>query len=125
MADEPRLTLQPMVHVERMEDSVGFFEALGAELVSGSRDGDWAELTLGGAGIGLLAHPPNPEQDEGTVELNFATDAPLAEVEGSLRAAGVAIVQGASDEAFGEQLQVKTPDGILVKINRLEPKNYE
>lgn len=61
------LRLQPMVHVEDMAASAAFYEALGAQVVHGSRDGDWVLLRLGGAEIGLLAHPPNPEQGEGTV----------------------------------------------------------
>ena len=125
MSTEPNgLTLQPMVHVEDMAASVAFYEALGAELLHGSRDGDFALLRIGSGELSLLAHPPNPEQNEGTVELNFATEEDLAQVEERLRAVGVTIEAPASDEGFGAQLQVATPDGLLVKINRLEPDLY-
>ena len=118
------LTLQPMVHVEDMAASVAFYEALGAELLHGSRDGDFAMLRVGSGELALLAHPPNPEQDEGTVELNFTTEEDLVQVEDRLRGAGVTVAAPASDEGFGAQLQVATPDGLLVKINRLEPELY-
>lgn len=118
------LTLQPMVHVEDMAASVAFYEALGAELLHGSRDGDFAMLRVGSGELTLLAHPPNPEQNEGTVELNFTTEDDLSLVEDRLRGAGVTIAAPASDEGFGAQLQVATPDGLLVKINRLEPELY-
>ena len=35
------MRLRPMVHVEDMTASVAFYERLGAEIVHGSRDGDW------------------------------------------------------------------------------------
>ena len=118
------LKLQPMIHVEDMAASIRFYEALGATLVTGSRDGDWAQLRLGGAEISLLAHPANPEQHEGQVELNFEYDGPLAALQEQLEAGGVTIARGAADEAFGEQLQLEAPGGMLVKINRLEPETF-
>jgi catechol 2,3-dioxygenase-like lactoylglutathione lyase family enzyme len=124
MADPTDVTLQPMVHVEDMAASVAFYEALVARVVQGSRDGDFAILRLGSSEMSLLAHPPNPEQNEGQVELNFATTEDLAQLEQRLRVAGVTVVAPASDEGFGAQLQVSTPDGLLVKINRLEPDLY-
>lgn len=120
----PMLKLQPMVHVQDMAASIRFYEALGATLLIGSRDGDWAQLRLGGAEIGLLAHPANPEQQAGEVELNFEYDASLAELEEKLRAAGINIARPAADEAFGEQLQVEAPGGMLVKINKLDPTTF-
>ncbi|RLV48634.1 VOC family protein [Nocardioides mangrovicus] len=121
---EPSLTLQPMVHVEDMGASVAFYEALGAELLHGSRDGDFAMLRIGSSQLSLLAHPANPEQNEGTVELNFESTGNLDDLEGRLRAAHVDIAQGTSDEGFGRQLQLRTPDGLLVKINELDQELY-
>jgi catechol 2,3-dioxygenase-like lactoylglutathione lyase family enzyme len=118
------VTLQPMVHVEDMHAAVVFYEALGARVLNGSRDGDFVLLAIGGSQLSLLAHPPNPEQDEGKVELNFETAEPLADLEQKLRDDGVTIVRSASAEGFGEQLQIAAPDGLLVKINKLEPDRY-
>jgi predicted lactoylglutathione lyase len=119
-----RLSLQPMVHVEQMDVAVAFYEALGATVAHGSRDGDFVMMQIGPARLALLAHPPNPEQDEGLVELNFETGEPLDTLEQRLRAAGVAVVQPVTDEGFGRQLQVSTPDGLLVKINELDEELY-
>lgn len=123
-SSDPGLTLQPMVHVEDMAASVAFYEALGARVLHGSRDGDFVMLQVGSGELGLLAHPPNPEQNEGTVELNFVTDEDLHEVEERLRSAGVTIEAPATAQGFGAQLQVAAPDGLLVKINRIEPERY-
>jgi len=123
-ADRRGLHLQPMVHVEDMAASVHFYEQLGGEIMHGSRDGDWVLMRLAGAEIGLLAHPPNPEQNEGTVELNFQTHQPLEALEDKLRAAGVTIAQPTTDEGFGRQLQLKSPDGLLLKVNELQPELY-
>ncbi|WP_380027752.1 VOC family protein [Dactylosporangium vinaceum] len=123
--DQPALILQPMVHVEDMPASVAFYEALGATVEHGSRDGDFVMLRIGAGRVGLLAHPPNPEQHEGQVELNFETTEPLETVEARLRAAAaVTIAQPTTDEGFGRQLQVTTPDGLLIKINELDRELY-
>lgn len=58
MSDSPDLVLQPLVHVVSMEATVRFLEALGGSVVQGSRDGDWVQVAIGGAEVGLLAHPP-------------------------------------------------------------------
>jgi post-segregation antitoxin (ccd killing protein)/predicted enzyme related to lactoylglutathione lyase len=118
------LRLQPMVHVVDMAASVSFYEALGGQVVHGCRDGDWVLLRLGGAEIGLLGHPPNPEQGEGMVELNLVSARPLEELEERVRAAGVDVVRPTGDEAFGRQLQLAAPGGMLVKVNELEPERF-
>ena len=43
------LVLQPLVHVQHMGAAVAFYEALGAEVLHGSRDGDFVLLKVGGA----------------------------------------------------------------------------
>ena len=43
----PGLHLQPMVHVQQMEPAVAFYEALGATVLHGSRDGDFVMLRIG------------------------------------------------------------------------------
>ncbi len=120
----PGLALQPMVHVEQMSPSVAFYEALGGTVLHGSRDGDFVMMRIGEGQLGLLAHPPNPEQNEGLVELNFESAEDLDKVQDRLVGAGVRIVQPVTDEGFGRQLQVATPDGLLVKINSLEQELY-
>ncbi len=118
------MRLRPMVHVEDMAASVAFYEHLGAQVVHGSRGGDWVLLRLAGAQIGLLAHPPNPDQNEGTVELNFQATEPLDQLEDRLRSAGVTITRPTTDEGFGRQLQLVSPDGLLLKIDELQPALY-
>jgi catechol 2,3-dioxygenase-like lactoylglutathione lyase family enzyme len=120
----PHVKLQPMVHVASMPEAVDFYTALGARVLNGSRDGDFTLLELNGSELSLLAHPPNSAQDEGQVELNFVSSGPLTALEEQLRSAGVQIVSPTSDEGFGRQLQVASPDGLLVKINELDPELY-
>lgn len=121
---DPAISLQPMIHVEDMAVAVDFYEALGARVEHGSRDGDFVMLRIGPSRFSLLAHPPNPEQNEGQVELNFETTEELQKVEARLRAANVTIAQPTTDEGFGRQLQVSAPDGLLIKINQLEQDLY-
>ncbi len=102
--DAVPLALQPMVHVEDMGQALDFYRALGATVQHGSRDGDWALVRFGGTELGLLAHAANPEQNEGKVELNFESGEDLTAVE--------------------KRFQVADPDGMLVKINQLDPSLY-
>lgn len=120
----PDVVLAPMVHVAETGPAVDFLTALGAALRDGSRDGDFARLGLGDAEVTLLAHPPNPEQGEGVVELNFTATGDLAALEERVAAAGVEVVRPTTDEGFGRQLQLRGPDGLLVKVNELEPALY-
>lgn len=120
MTHRPDLVLQPMIHVMDLSATVAMFEALGAELVQGSRDGDWALVRIGGAQVGLLAHPPNPAQGEGDVELTFESKTRLEDVEDIARVRGVEVARSTSEEQFGRQLQLRTPDGLLVKINEID-----
>jgi catechol 2,3-dioxygenase-like lactoylglutathione lyase family enzyme len=117
----PGVRLRPVVHVEDLAVSLAFYEQLGARVVHGSEDGDRALMEIGNARIGLLAHPPYPDQGEGAVELNFESTDPLEEVEARLRARGATIARPTSDEAFGRQLQLVSPDGLLLKIDELDP----
>ena len=118
------LSLQPLVHVQDMNAAVAFYETLGAQVLHGSRDGDFVMLKIGGAHLGLLGHPPNPEQHDGLVELNFETTESLTELETRLRQSGTDIAQPTTDEGFGRQLQLRSPDGLLIKINQLESELY-
>lgn len=118
------VTLQPILHVGNMGAALDFYSILGAVVLNGSRDGDWALLRFGGAELGLLAHPPNPEQGEGGVELCFAYAGALEGLEARLREAGVTVVRPTGDEGFGYQLQIADADGTLVKINQLDPDLY-
>lgn len=99
---------------------MALLEVLGGTVQQGSRDGDWVSLAVGDAELGLLKHPANPEQGEGDVELNFRSAGPLEQVEEAARSAGVEVAVRTSDEGFGRQLQLRTPDGLLVKINELD-----
>jgi hypothetical protein len=37
---------------------------------------------------------------------------------------GVTIARPVADEAFGRQLQLTIPDGLLVKMDELDPRLY-
>ncbi len=120
-----KLSLQPMVHVEDMSKALDFYSKLGATVLHGSRDGDYSLLRIGNTELGLLAHPANPEQNEGKVELSFEYSDSLEVLEQRLRKAGVTIARSTGDEGFGYQLQLEDPDGMLVKINQTDPELYK
>jgi len=92
--------------------------------VHSSRDRDFALLHLGATQFSLLTHPANPEQNEGTVEMNFEANVPLEQIIDALHAAGVDPITDPTEESFGRQLQITAPDGLLLKINEMDPVLY-
>ena len=118
------LRLQPMLHVDDMGQAVQFFLQLGGSVVHCSRDGDWTLMRCGGSEIGLLARAPNPEQNEGKIELNFDYSGALELFEKNLRSSGIHIIRPTADEGFGYQMQVAGPDEMLIKINQIDPELY-
>ena len=107
-----------------MPEAVDFCAALGARVLNGSRDGDFTLLQLNVSELSLLAHPPNPAQDEGQVELNFVSSGPLTELEEQLRSAGVQIVASTSDESLAASYRSPPPTACSSKINELDPELY-
>ena len=118
MATDPGLRLQPMVHVGDMATSIDFYEQLGGEIIHGGRDAAWVLMQLGTIQLVLLARPPDAARGESTVELTFDAAMPLEQLEHRLHRAGFPIAEVTTDDAFGEQLQVRTPDGLLIKISQ-------
>ena len=124
MAQEPQVTspgleLQPMVHVQDMAASVGFYERLGGEIIHGSRDAEWVLMQVGTVQISLRADPPDHNRGESTVELNFAAAAPIEQLQRRLPGASLA-----THPDFGRRLEVRSPDGLLIRINQREPDAY-
>ncbi|HEY0754941.1 MAG TPA: VOC family protein [Ktedonobacteraceae bacterium] len=122
--EKAAVKVQPMLHVDDMGKALDFYSKLGATVLNGSRDGDWALLRFGTTELGLLAHPANPEQHEGKVELNFEYSGSLEDLEHQLREANVTIVRPTADEGFGYQLQLEDADGLLIKVNQIDPELY-
>ena len=121
MADQPPetflgLQLQPMVHVRDMPASVAFYRRLGGEIIHGAEDADWVLMQVGTVQIALVRRPADPVRGESAVELVFGATAPLELLRQRLPGAQLAVHQD-----FGEQLEVRTPDGMLIRINQLEP----
>ena len=117
------LHLQPLVHVADLAASIAFYEQLGGAVVHGGRDSDWVLMQLGTVQIGLVARPPDTARGESTVELHFGAAVPLEELERRLHRAGFPVAEVVADRDRGEQLRVRTPDGLLIKISQREPED--
>ncbi|WP_250001955.1 VOC family protein [Actinoplanes sp. M2I2] len=118
---DPGLLLRPMLHVDDLAASIAFYRQLGGEVIHGGEDTDWVLLQLGTIQIGLLRRPPDRARGEDTVELTFDAAMPLAELESQLHRAGIPVDEVGTDRDFGEQLHVRTPEGLLLKISRRVP----
>jgi len=119
---DPGLELRPMVQVDDMAASIKFYEQLGAEVIHGGPRSAWVLLQLGIVQIGLVARPPGARPGNGTVELHFGTAMPLAELEQQLDRAGFPAAGRTVDHEFGEQLRVRTPEGLVLTISQRAPE---
>jgi catechol 2,3-dioxygenase-like lactoylglutathione lyase family enzyme len=120
----PGLHVRPMVHVADLAVSIAFYQQLGGEIIHGDPErSSWVLIQLGPVQIGLIARPPDASRGEAPVELTFGAEIPLDELERRLHHAGFRVAEVTTDEDFGEQLQVRSPDGLLIKISQREPEN--
>jgi catechol 2,3-dioxygenase-like lactoylglutathione lyase family enzyme len=118
---DPGLFLQPMIHVDDMAASIAFYEQLGGTIIHGDRGSDWVLIQLGTVQIDLVARPPDVTSGETVVELHFGAAMPLENLERRLHRAGFPVAEVITDRDLGEQLRVRTPDGLLIKISQREP----
>ena len=123
MAIDPGLHLRPTVHVSDVAASIAFYEQLGGELIHGGRDTEWVLMQLGAIQLVLIARPADAARGETPVELTFGAEMPLDQLEHRLHRAGFPVAEVATDRDFGEQLQVRTPEGLLIKITQREPES--
>jgi catechol 2,3-dioxygenase-like lactoylglutathione lyase family enzyme len=121
-SSDPGLHLRPMVHVADLAAALRFYEHLGAEVIHGGPDTDWVLMQLGAVQIGLITRAAGTRRDDGPVELTFSAAMSLDELERRLHRSGFRAAEVTTDRDFGEQLQVRTPDGLLIKITQREPE---
>lgn len=84
-----------------MPEAVDFYAALGTRVLNGSPDGDPTLL-----------------------ELNFVSSGPLTKLEEQLRWLACRLSPRPRTRGFGRQLQVASPDRLLVKLNELDAELY-
>jgi hypothetical protein len=68
-----------------------------------------------------VAGPADAARGEGAVELHFGASMPLHQLERRLHRAGFPVAEVTTDRDFGEQLRVRTPDGLVIRISQREP----
>jgi hypothetical protein len=121
-SSDPGLHMRPMIHVAEVSASIAFYQQLGGEIIHGGPDTDWVLMQLGAVQIGLITRATTTFRGGGPVELTFSAAMPLEELERRLHRAGFRACEMTTDRNFGEQLQVRTPDGLLIKITQREPE---
>lgn len=120
MTEPAHLAVQPMLHTPDLAASVAFYTGLGGEVLFRSRDNDWALLGFGATRLALLARPGGPDNPE-PLELQFVASAPLdALADEQARRQPASVFRGLADEAFGRMLQLRSPEGLVVKLLELE-----
>ena len=106
------MRVMPIRYCADVAASIRFYRALGLELGSATRPGNWVELP-GAAGI-LALH--RTAGNAGECELAFEADEPLEAVAARLADAGYE-PEPIVDESYGRSLRVRDPDGVYVQVN--------
>lgn len=114
------MKVMPIRYSADVAASVRFYRALGLAAGSTSRPGRWVELP---ATAGMLAVHQGEGAEVGTCELAFEADEPLEKVRSRLQAGGFD-PQQVVDEAFGQSMRVRDPDGVWVQINNFDRELY-
>ena len=113
------MKFMPILHVSDIEQSLEFYSRLGFTTDLEGRSGNWAELSLGDAMLGL--HYANPVPPiTGRIELCLLSQEPLEKLLERLLIERTFIV----DEAFGRSFVLHDPDGNAIQINEYDASLY-
>ena len=113
------MKLMPILHVSDVNRSLEFYSALGFATLLTGRSGNWAEMSLGDAILGLHHTDPVPPIT-GRIELCLLSQEPLEQLLERLQIERPFIV----DEAFGRSFVLHDPDGNAIQINEHDTSLY-
>jgi hypothetical protein len=124
------LTPMMIIYVRDVEAALPFYQALGCQIALRERTGDWIQLQLGDAVIGLhkttsLARLEKNRTAWG-LEFSLIVHEKLETLLLRLNAAGYewATQNPIVDESFGRSVPLIGPEGLLIQVNELDADLY-
>ena len=119
-----RLTPLTILYVRDVARALPFYQTLGFEISLRERSGDYVQLRLGDAVLGLhKAEVPSSKQ-RGGIHFSLIVHEPLEQLLVELEAAGYPTAHPIIDESFGRSVQLEAPDGLLIQVNENEIDLY-
>lgn len=119
-----RVTPMTIVYVRDVARALPFYQALGFEIALRERTGDWVQLRLGDAILGLHKAEQPSRRERGGLQLSLITHERLESLLERLKVAGFPTTHPILDESFGRSVQLEAPEGLLIQVDELEIDLY-
>ena len=118
------LTPMTIVYVRDVARALPFYQTLGFEIALRERTGDWVQLRLGDAVLGLHKADEPSRRERCGIQLSLIVHEKLEDLLERLHAAGFLTPHPIIDESFGRSVQLEAPEGLLIQVNELEIDLY-
>lgn len=118
------LTPMTIVYVRDVARALPFYQALGFEIALRERTGDWIQLRMGDAVLGLHKGEEPSQREKGGIQLSLIAHERLEHLLERLAAAGFTTTHPILDESFGRSVQLEAPEGLLIQVDELEIDLY-
>ena len=119
-----RLTPMTIVYVQDVTQALPFYQALGFEIALRERTGDWVQLRMGDAVLGLHKGSAPSQRVKGGIEFSLIVHERLETVLERLHTAGFPVSHPIIDESFGRSVQLEAPEGLLIQADEQEIDLY-
>jgi predicted enzyme related to lactoylglutathione lyase/predicted DNA-binding protein len=122
-----RLTPLTIVYVRDVARALPFYQALGFEIALRERTGDWVQLRMGDAVLGLHKGEEASQRErgmKGVIQFSLIVHDRLENLLERLDAAGFSTSHPIIDESFGRSVQLEAPEGLLIQADELEIDLY-
>ncbi len=119
-----RLTPLTILYVRDVAAALPFYQTLGFEISLRERTGDYVQLRLGDAVLGLHKGAVPSSKERGGIQFSLIVHEKLENLLEHLSAAGFATSHPIIDESFGRSVQLAAPEGLLIQVDELEIDLY-
>lgn len=119
-----RLTPMTILYVRDVAQALPFYQALGFETALRERTGDWVQLRMGDAILGLHKGEQPSGRVKGGIEFSLIVHERLEKLLERLSTAGFPPTHPIIDESFGRSVQLEAPEGLLIQVDELEIDLY-
>ena len=119
-----RLTPLTILYVRDVAQALPFYQALGFEIALRERTGDYVQLRIGDAILGLHKANVSSSRKIGGIHFSLITHEKLENLLERLNAAGFSTSHPIIDESFGRSVQLEAPEGLLIQVNQDEIDLY-
>ena len=119
-----RLTPLTLLYVRDVARALPFYQTLGFEIALRERTGDYVQLRMGDAVLGLHKAEQPSSKERGGIHFSLIVHEKLESLLERLNAAGFSTSHPIIDESFGRSVQLEAPEGLLIQVDENEIDLY-